>query len=74
VPPSFASQPVVISLLQNVPPPVAELGTFIRQHAVSHVVVDQTSAGPWPTVMAELGFHGREIGGVLLYPVPSAHL
>jgi hypothetical protein len=72
VPTSFADQPVVSSLLQNVPPPAAELGTFIRQHAVSHVIVDQANAGSWRGVMAELGFHGREIGGVLLYSVPGA--
>ncbi len=72
VPPSFISQLVVVRMLQNTPPVASELGTFIRQHSVSHVVVDPALAGPWPEVLAQLGLHARAIGGVLLYAVPGA--
>lgn len=72
VPPSFLGQPIVASLLQNVPPAGAELGSFIRQQRVSHVVVDPVNAEPWPALLAQLGLHGHPVGGVILYPVPSS--
>jgi hypothetical protein len=72
VPPSFLRSPAAVRLLQNVPPPAPELGAFIRQHYVSHVVVDQADAGPWPGVLAQLGLPVRSVGGVLLYSVPGA--
>lgn len=72
VPPSFLSSLAAVRLLQNVPPPAPELGTFIRQHYVSDVVVDPAKAGPWPGVLAQLGLHARSVGGVLLYTVPGA--
>lgn len=71
VPPSFNS-PVVDQLIHNNLPSIPELGSFIRQHSVSHVVVDLARAGSWPGVMAQLGFHGQAVGGVLLYAVPDA--
>lgn len=70
-PPSFASSIVATRLLENVPPPGPELGTFIRQHNVSHVVVDEAEAGPWPGLLAQLGLPSRSVGGVLLYGVPG---
>ncbi len=72
VPPSFLSSLAAVRLLQNVPPPAPELGTFIRQHYVSDVVVDPVKAGPWPGVLAQLGLHARSVGGVLLYTLPGA--
>jgi hypothetical protein len=71
VPPSFLDSLVVIRLLQNTPPTAPELGTFIRQHYVSHVVIDQADAAPWRGVMAQLGLHGQAVGGVLLYAIPD---
>jgi hypothetical protein len=72
VPPSFSSSPLVGQLLYNTPPAAHELGAFIRQHLVSHVVVDQVGAGPWPSVLAQLGLPGKSVGGVILYAVPGA--
>lgn len=72
VPANFLNVLAVVRLLQDVPPAAPELGAFIRQHYVSHVVVDQADAGPWPAVLAELGLSGRSAGGVLLYDVPKA--
>jgi hypothetical protein len=72
IPSSFIGLPVVVSLLQNIPPPAPELGTFIRQHYVSHVIVDQADAGTWLGVLAQLGLHGRYLGGVILYTIPNA--
>jgi hypothetical protein len=71
-PPPFDKEPIVIQLLQNMPPAPAELASFIRQHFVSHVIVDPVVAGPWPSALAQLGFHARSVGGVLLYTVPGA--
>jgi len=71
-PPPFDKEPIVGRLEQNMPPAPAELASFIRQHFVSHVIVDQVAAGPWPGVLAQLGFHMRSVGGVLLYTIPGA--
>jgi hypothetical protein len=69
-PAPFDTQPTVDQLLSNVPPAPPVLGSFIREHHVSHVVVDPARAGPWPGALAQLGLHGRSIGGVFLYSVP----
>lgn len=71
IPPPFETQPGVIELFNNIPPPAASLESFIRAHYVSHVVVDSTLAGSWPGLLASMGLHGRQVGGVLLYSVPA---
>lgn len=72
VPAPFNAELAAVQLVSNVSPPASELGVFIRQHYVSHVVVDPALAGSWPGVLAQLGLHGRMVGGVLLYKVPDA--
>lgn len=72
IPPAFETQAGVAELFNNVSPPAPTLGSFIRVHEVSHVVVDPGQAGPWPGILAQLGLHGRSVGGVLLYSVPNA--
>jgi hypothetical protein len=74
VPPPFNGQPTVGQLVGNVPPAAPVLGSFIREHYVGHVVVDRALAGPWPALLAQMGLHGRRVGGVLLYAVPGAPL
>jgi len=71
-PPTFEAQPGVIEMVHNVAPAPSILASFIRAHVVSHVVVDPTVAGPWPAALAQLGLHGKSVGGVLLYTVPGA--
>ncbi len=71
-PSPFNTQLTVSQLGGNVAPAAPALAAFISQHLVSHVVVDQGEAGPWPAVLAQLGLHGRLIGDVLLYTVPGA--
>jgi hypothetical protein len=72
VPPPFNSQITSVQLFSNASPPAAALGSFIREHAVSHVIVDPASAGPWPDVLAQLGLKLMLVGGVMLYSVPNA--
>jgi hypothetical protein len=72
VPPAFESQPGVKEMVSNVPPTARVLRSFIRAHVVSHVVVDRTKEEHWPALLAQLGLHGRPVGGVLLYSVPGA--
>jgi hypothetical protein len=72
IPPPFNSQLTTAQLFTNVVPPAAALDSFIREHRVSHVIVDPTLAGPWPGVLAQLGLSHRLIGGVMLYTVPDA--
>jgi hypothetical protein len=71
VPAPFDTQPIVRRLLKDIRPPPSGLRAFIREHHVTHVVVDLARAGPWPGLMAHLGLHGRRIGGVLLYAIPD---
>ncbi len=71
-PAPFNADPTVAQMLANVPPPAPSLGTFIRLHAVKHVVIDPAYVGPWPAAMAQLGLRGRLIDGILLYAVPPA--
>lgn len=72
IPPSFAKLPIMNQFISNSQPSASELDSFIRQHHVSHVVVDSARAGVWPVVLAQIGLHGQSIGGVILYPVPGA--
>ncbi len=71
IPAAFAGNITVARLVSDTPPPPAELGTFIREHAVDHVIVDPMSKGVWPSELASLGFHGRLVGGAFIYTVPS---
>ncbi len=70
VPGPFNTDPTVVQLVTNAPPSTAALGSFIREHHVVHVVVDAVNAGSWPGLLAQMGLHGRQLGGVLLYTVP----
>ncbi len=72
VPSPFNRQVTVGQLISNVPPPAPTLGSFIREHAVSHVVLDANAVGPWPALLARLGLHPQLVGGVLLYHVPGS--
>jgi hypothetical protein len=58
-PPTFEAQPGVVEMVQNVAPTPSILASFIRAHFVSHA-------------LAQLGLHGKSVGGVLLYAVPGA--
>ena len=72
IPAPFNSQLTTAQLFTNVVPPAAALGSFIREHLVSHVIVDPKLAGGWPRVLAQLGLTHRLVGGVMLYAVPNA--
>ena len=72
IPPPFNSQLTTAQLFTNVVPPAAALGSFIREHFVSHVIVDPALAGPWPGVLARLGLRQELVGGVMMYTVPHA--
>ena len=72
VPSPFNRELTAVQLVSNVPMPAPPLGSFIREHAVSDVVVDPVEAGPWPDLLAQLGLHPRRIRGVLLYHVPGS--
>jgi hypothetical protein len=71
IPAPFNAQATVQQLEANAPPPAGALGTFIREHHVTHVVVDPQAAGPWPGALSQLGLVGQSVGGVLLYAVPK---
>lgn len=71
-PEPFISEPVAEHLLGNVPLAPAELEGFVREHYVSHIVVDGAVENIWADVLASLGMHGERVGGVLIYTVPSS--
>lgn len=72
IPSPFNVEPGVAEMYSNVPLPSSSLVAFIRAHDVTHVIVDPGLAGPWPAALAQIGLHGRQVGGVLLYDVPRA--
>lgn len=72
VPAPFREEAIVGQLQTNVLPAPPTLGSYIRTHYVSDVIVEQADAGPWPAELAQLGLHGRHVGGVILYHVPDS--
>jgi hypothetical protein len=72
VPSPFNAQLTTGQLLADTLPSPQAMAAFIREHFVTHVVIDVAHAGQWPDLMSRLGLHGRSIGGVLLYAVPGA--
>jgi hypothetical protein len=72
IPPPFEAEPGVIEMFQNTPPSPAVFRAFLRAHRVSHIVVDPHAPGPWPSLLATVGLHSQDVGGVLLYLVRSA--
>lgn len=72
VPSPFASEVVTQQLMSNTPPSALALEGFIRQHHVSHVVVDPADRYVWLEVLATVGLHSEQVGGVLLYRVPES--
>ncbi|HTZ64173.1 MAG TPA: hypothetical protein VMB51_08710 [Solirubrobacteraceae bacterium] len=72
IPAPFEAEPGVTELFNNVAPAAPVLGSFIRAHSVSDVVVDPTQAGPWPRALQQLGFRAQSVGGVLLFHVPDS--
>jgi hypothetical protein len=72
IPPPFEAEPGVIEMFQNTPPSPAVFKAFLRAHRVSHIVVDPHAPGPWPSLLATVGLHSQDVGGVLLYLVRSA--
>jgi hypothetical protein len=74
VPPALAPKPGVMSLWNNSPLSLSrnELHTFLIAHRVSRVIVDPPLAESWPTVLAQLGLYGHQVGGILIYEVPHA--
>ncbi len=81
-PSPFGTEAVASELARNVPPSASAFVAFLRQHYVSHVVVDTNdlllpagegaAQNPWPKFLASLGLRGKRVGGVLLYPVRKA--
>lgn len=75
MPPPFSTEATTARLVSNVTPSASSLVSFIRQHSVSHIVVDTNNVilpakDPWPSYLANIGLHGSRVGGVLLYAIP----
>jgi hypothetical protein len=71
VPPPFGTESIVGELQLNSPPSPPALESFIRQHYVSHVVVDVAAQDAWLAVLSSMGLHSEQIGGVRIYTVPG---
>jgi hypothetical protein len=72
VPAPFYHELTAVQLVGNVAPPAPALGAFIREHAVSDVVLDPRATGSWPALLMQLGLRSQTVGGVLLYHVPHS--
>lgn len=72
IPSPFETEPGVIEMFRNTPPSPAVLESFLRAHQVSHVIVDPRAPGPWPSLLAGMGYHSQSVGDILLYSVRPA--
>lgn len=72
-PDEYLEEPVVIQLFggeANAETPCL-LKSFIERRRVGSVVMEAASTEPYRPVLAELGLHSREVGGVDYYRVPK---
>jgi hypothetical protein len=46
---------------------VQRFHAFLSRARISAILVEQSSAGPWPAIFTGLGLKGQVIGGVILY-------
>lgn len=74
VPANYLNEAFVQETLEgaSMTPAGAALRMFIVKHHVSAVVVEAAQPGPWPGVLASLGYSGVNVGGVVLYRVAPA--
>lgn len=74
VPAGYGVQPFVSQALGSGPAPgsVAALRSFITGRHVTAIVVQADQAEGWPSVIAQLGYRGVNVGGVLLYRITAA--
>ena len=76
IPPETRSWPIVRAFRQNssvlLPEPALQFKSFLASHRVSLIIVDDRHRPPWAAaLLATLGAHGIEAGGVTLYRLPS---
>jgi hypothetical protein len=70
VPPEFQKLPIVANTFfngQTTTSSPAELRTFIRDHDVRAIIVQDGTAGPWATLFGTLGVQPQHVGGVSVY-------
>jgi hypothetical protein len=71
-PPPFSTEATTAQLVSNAIPSASSLVSFIRRHYVSHIVVDMAVQNAWRSLLASMGLHSEQVGGVLLYSVSGA--
>lgn len=71
-PPSYARDPFVSELLNNLPGPLAaqQLRAFLVQRHVQDIVADPQKSSVWLPVLSKAGLRGVTVGGVTVYHVP----
>jgi hypothetical protein len=73
-PSDFYNDPVVMQMIgatsSTSPNPVTGMRSFILDHQVGAVVVQDGQGGPWPAVFSQLGLKPIDVGGVALYKIP----
>jgi hypothetical protein len=75
VPPGYANDPFIhgIYVTGGAPPPDLKktLPGFLHRTGTTRIVVSQALGAPWSDVLQKLGYKGRAIDGVVVYPVPA---
>jgi hypothetical protein len=75
VPPAYANDPFIhgIYVTGGAPPPDLKktLPGFLRRTGTTRIVVSQALGAPWSDALQRLGYKGRTIDGVVVYPVPA---
>jgi hypothetical protein len=69
-PPAFGRDPIAQPFFKYPPPvPPATLRAFLTRYHVAVVVLDPSTAGTWPAVLAAAGLQGHAVDGTLVYYV-----
>lgn len=73
-PPDYYDDPVVMQMIgaqpSTTPDPVSGMRSFLLNHQVGAVVVQDGGGGPWSAVFSQLGLKPIAVGGVDLYRIP----
>jgi hypothetical protein len=76
LPDGYANDPFVQGVYAANGNPPANLATtlpaFLQRTGATRIVVSEARGAPWPAALQGLGYRGRAVGGVIVYPVAKS--
>jgi hypothetical protein len=76
LPDGYARDPFIQGVNAANGNPPADLGTtlpgFLQRTGATRIVVSQARGASWSAALQSLGYKGRAVGGVVVYPVAAA--